>query len=98
LLGVTARIGSDYIASVAVTGEGKVTISNENELKYAVGKLGFQPSVKLKPIELSVQIKTKAFVIFSNATTKTWKLWKEDVDLWTGSERVLVDLNKKKTA
>lgn len=95
-VGLTARVGSDYIISVAASGEGKVTIANDNEVLFSAEKISFQPSIKLKPIELKVTIKTRAFYVFSKNKSKAWNLWKEDIDIWKGREKVLLDINKLK--
>lgn len=94
LIHLTARVGSDYIVSVSARGQGKVTIANDNELKIEAAKLSFQPSVKLKPIVLSVTVKARAFVVFSKSKKKAWKLWKKDVNIWTGGEREIIDFAK----
>lgn len=95
-VGLTARVGSDYILSVAASGEGKVTIANDNEVLFVAEKISFQPSLKLKPIELKVTVKTRAFYVFSKNKSTAWNLWKEDVDIWKGREKVLLDISKLK--
>ncbi|GAA6172874.1 hypothetical protein NBRC116592_25440 [Colwellia sp. KU-HH00111] len=92
-ISLTARAGSDYIISIALKGEGKVTIANENEFNINGDELSFQPKLALKPIEVTVSVKTKAFVIFSKSKSKVWKLWKKDKNIWEGKKRVLVDFS-----
>lgn len=92
-ISLTARAGSDYIVSISLKGEGKITIANENEFNIDSDELSFQPKLALKPIEVTVTVKTKAFVIFSKSKSKVWKLWKKDKNIWEGKKRVLVDFS-----
>lgn len=92
-VGLEARAGSDYIISIAIGAEGKVTIAADCELKVDYQKVSYQESIKLKPIELSVTVQTRAFYIFSRKKSKIWKLWKQDVEIWTGSETTLLQLS-----
>jgi hypothetical protein len=98
LVAITARLGSDYIVSVAAVGEARITIANDNEISINAAELSFESEVYLKPMQLKVSIKATALVIFSKSRSKTWKLWKEDKNIWKSNRHVLVDFNKLKAA
>lgn len=95
-LDITARLGSDYVVSVAAKGVAKIVISNENEFSINSEEISFVPKVTLKPMTLTVSVKFKAFVVFCKNKSKSWQLWKKDINIWEGDKRVLVDLAKLK--
>lgn len=85
-----AHVGSDYITSASVTGTATTTIANEWPVECDEEGITFQPSIKLKPMTVSVVVKTKAFNVDKGESDKDWKLWQNDVDVWAPDKTYLM--------
>jgi len=87
---ITARIGSDYVASAALTAAGETTIEAEAKGEIERSGVYVTPKVTLKPLTVSVKVELKAFYIFSKERElKKWTPW-EDVELYQGQKTKLL--------
>ena len=75
-LGVTARVGSDYVLSFSITGAGTCGIEGTGKLEVQPAGLYYSPKVEVLPLELQVTTRTRAFYIVNREKTRTWTVWK----------------------
>ncbi len=75
LLGLAARVGSDFVVSCQVEGEGKCKAVGEDVVAIDRTGVSLQTTVKLEPFVGTVKLTTKMFKIRSKTNEKEWKPW-----------------------
>ncbi len=80
-----ARVGSDTIASLAVSAAGTVKLVGNAKGKIkSDGNLYFEPSAFLDKLEVVVVVTAKAFITWEYEVAK-WQVW-DKVDIYKGKE------------
>jgi len=74
-LGVTARVGSDYVLSFSLTAAGTCGIRGESKLEVQPAGLCYAPKVEILPLEVHVVTRKRACYIMSWKKTRTWTVW-----------------------
>ncbi len=91
-LGITARVGSDYVLSFSLTAAGTCGIRGEAKLEVQPAGLYYSPKAEVLPLEVHVITRTRAFYIINRKKTRTWTVW-EGADLYNPGPRRLWPLD-----
>jgi len=93
-IGLSARVGSDYVVSATAAAEGQVKVTGEVKTELDVQGLFVTPSMKLSPFTATVSVKLKAFVVYTKTDEKKWTPWKDEIPLYEGKKTKLLPLDR----
>ncbi|MBM4109092.1 MAG: type VI secretion system tip protein VgrG [Phycisphaerae bacterium] len=87
---LTAKVGSDYVLSAAVTAGGETEIVAQAKGEFERSGVYVTPKVTLKPLTVSIVVECKAFKVYTKEKkVGEWTPW-DDVDLYKGARTRLL--------